>query len=70
VGVYPGTYCVSARGEYAVGSRRVCYGDPFCDAPQLITIGEGEVVSGVDLHFDVINPVESSSFGLIKARFR
>ena len=70
IGVYPGTYCVSASGSGSFGSMRVCHGDPGCFAPVSITLSEGEVITDVDLHFDVINPVESSSFGLIKARFR
>jgi hypothetical protein len=67
LGVYPGTYCVSAQGPTMSGSLKVCYGG--CASPTLITLTATEVRNGVDLNFQAAAPVERSTWGRIKARY-
>ncbi len=69
-GVYAGTYCVSADGNTMSGSLRICHGDPTCKSPTTITLTEGEVVENVDLDFNDAVPVETTSWGSVKALYR
>lgn len=69
IGIYPGTYCVSADGHDAFGPRHVCHGDPTCANPVLITLTETEVKTGVDLDFTTL-VVHGSAWGRVKSLFR
>jgi hypothetical protein len=68
VGLYPGTYCVYS--EESSGSTRVCFGDPTCVSPTLVTLSETEVKTGVDLDFTAIVPVDPTTWGQVKSRYR
>jgi len=70
IGIYAGTYCVSATGQDVSGPLRLCYGDPTCASPTLITLGADEVRTGVDLDFTTVSPVEAASWGGVKALYR
>jgi hypothetical protein len=69
IGLYPGTYCVSADGSPTSGPSHICYGDATCANPTLITLTATQVVTGVDLDFSDSAPVESITWGRIKARY-
>ncbi|NNF05547.1 MAG: hypothetical protein HKN21_02185 [Candidatus Eisenbacteria bacterium] len=66
-GLYAGTYCVRADGEAKQGSVEVCFGDPNCETPTLITLGDTDIQTGVDLDFSVVG-TEKISWGGIKNR--
>lgn len=66
VGIYAGTYCLSAEGSGSFGYTRVCYQDPGCDSPVLIDIDEGEVVTGADLDFSAVGTAQQS-WGTLKS---
>lgn len=68
-GLYPGAYCVSAEGSTGSGSLRVCFGDPDCESPTLVTLSAGEIRTGVDLDFTTV-AVEEVSWGMLKGRYR
>lgn len=71
LGLYPGTYCVHGGGVSAsIGWIGVCYGDPTCAAPTLVTLTTSQVVNGVDLDFSVITPNEPVSWGALKSAYR
>jgi hypothetical protein len=70
IGVYPGTYCVFADGPGPMGQLTACYGDPTCTSPTLVTLTEIEVRNNVDLDFSSLVPVEPSTWGWIKSRYR
>lgn len=70
IGVYAGSYCVSADGSTRGGSVRVCYGDPTCVSPTPVTVGATDVATGIDLDFTAISPVERRSWGEVKAQYR
>jgi hypothetical protein len=65
IGLYAGSWGVYGSGPY--GS--VCYGDPTCANPAVLTLAGGEVRRGVDLDFR-ITAVVPSSWGGIKQRYR
>jgi len=54
----------------AESNLRICYGDPACVSPTLITLSETEVRTGVDLDFTDAVPARSSTWGSVKARYR
>jgi hypothetical protein len=70
VGIYPGTWCVSAEGNLPEPPffAQVCHGDPSCENPTLVTLGVGEVANGVDLDFNAV-PAQVTSWGLLKIRY-
>jgi hypothetical protein len=70
IGIYPGTYCVSADGSLLMGNAHICYGDPLCGSPTLINLSATQVMTGVDLDFTGVAPVEALTWGRIKARYR
>lgn len=70
IGLYAGTYCVSADGSPTSGPMHICYGDVTCANPTLITLTATQVVTGVDLDFSGGAPVEALTWGRIKARYR
>lgn len=70
IGLYPGTYCVSASGVTPMGFAKVCFGDPSCASPMLITLTETEMRIGVDLDFTQLVPVQRVTWGLLKERYR
>jgi hypothetical protein len=72
VGIYPGTYCATAYGFFSVPPffAQVCYGDPTCASPTLITLTATEVKTGVDFDFTSTVPVKESTWGRIKSRYR
>lgn len=70
IGIYAGTYCVSADGSPTSGPMHICYGDVTCANPTLITLSATQVVTGVDLDFSGGAPVEALTWGRIKARYR
>jgi hypothetical protein len=69
IGVYPGTFCVSASGYFSSGFFRVCHGDPSCGSPTFVTVSGAEVITGVDLDFSGIVPVQATTWGRVKARY-
>jgi hypothetical protein len=69
VGLYPGTYCISAERNTMSGPQRVCFGDPTCANPTLVTLSETEVRNGVDLDFTAIVPVSPTTWGRVKSRY-
>lgn len=68
-GIYPGTYCVSADGSPTSGPSHICFGDPTCASPTLITLTATQVMTGVDLDFSASAPVERLTWGRIKALY-
>jgi len=68
VGLYPGTYCVYS--EESSGSTRTCFGDPTCASPTLVTLSPTEVMMGVDLDFTSVVPVNPTTWGRVKSRYR
>lgn len=70
IGVYAGTYCVSADGFTRAGSIQVCYGDPTCASPTPVTVTAMEVRTGIDLDFAAASPIESSTWGRVKATYK
>lgn len=69
IGVYAGSYCVSADGYGGFGSRRICYGDPDCISPIVVTLTDGEIKTGIDFDFAAVK-IDHSTWGAIKSRFR
>jgi len=69
IGVYPGSYCVSASGYGTSGPLRVCYGDPTCVNPTAITMVENGVYLGVDLDFTTTS-VATLPWGSVKVLYR
>lgn len=67
--VYAGTYCVSADGNPSSGPTHICYGDPSCTSPTLVTLSTTQVVTGVDLDFSGGAPVEKITWGRVKALY-
>lgn len=70
IGLYAGTYCVNATGFNISESMQVCYGDPTCASPTLVPLGATDVVSGIDLDFRLVSPVEPVSWGRMKTLYR
>jgi hypothetical protein len=70
VGIYPGTYCVSADGYGFSGDLHVCYGDAKCVSPTPVTLTATQVQTGVDLDFSALSPVESTTWGRVKSLYR
>ena len=70
VGIYPGTYCVSADGYGFSGNLHVCYGDPKCVSPTPVTLTTTQVQMGVDLDFSALSPVETTTWGRVKSLYR
>ena len=68
IGIYPGTFCVYARGSSPM-EVRTCYGDPTCANPTLITLTETEVRTGVDLDFTDVVPARPLTWGEVKSRY-
>ena len=69
IGVYAGTYCVKAQGFAGSGPLEVCFGDPTCQSPTGITLGQTEVRTGVDLDFTAAVPTEKTTWGRIKSQY-
>lgn len=69
IGVYPGSYCVSASGYSPSGPLRICYGDPTCASPAAITVAATEVRVGVDLDFTTTS-VATIPWGRVKVLYR
>ena len=71
IGLYPGTYCIHGGGPSAsLGWLTICYGDPLCLDPTLVTLTESQVLNGVDLDFSVIAPTEQAAWGTVKSAYR
>jgi hypothetical protein len=70
IGLYPGTYCVSADGPTLQGFRRVCYGDPSCTNSPLVTLSETEVRNGIHLDFTAISALERFHWSGVKSLYR
>jgi hypothetical protein len=45
----------------------LCFGDPTCTDPTVITLGVAEVRTGVDIDFNAV-PAERVTWGRIKSR--
>lgn len=71
VGLYPGTYCISAEGDSTNGSGVICYGDdPTCKNATTVTIGPTDVLTGIDFDFTATPaPVAHTTWGLLKNRY-
>lgn len=69
IGLYPGTYCLSADGYDQSGHLRICYGDPNCASPTLITLTATEVLTDIDLDFRT-TPIASLPWGKVKVLFK
>jgi len=69
IGVYAGSYCITAEGQLNSGPVRVCNGDPNCSSPTIVNVGAGEVVNGIDLDFSAITSAGETSWGSLKSRF-
>jgi hypothetical protein len=66
LGLYAGDFAVTAWG----GSfGRICYGDPTCVSPTIVTLVDGEIRTGVDLDFRP-SAVESQTWSRLKALWR
>ncbi len=65
VGVYPGTWLVQGISDQG----DICFGDPTCATPTFITLGLGEVRTGIDIDFSPL-PVEAESWGSVKSLYR
>lgn len=71
-GLYAGDWKV--RAESALGN--ICYGDPDCVAPTIITLTPGEIRTGVDFDFLPLStdapfpPVTPASWGMVKRLYR
>jgi len=71
LGLYAGTYCVGGEGfSTSFGWLEVCYGDPQCVSPTLVTVTGTQVVSGVDLDFSVVAADERTTWGAVKSAYR
>lgn len=71
LGLYPGTYCVQGEGmSMSLGWFSICYGDPHCASPTLVTVTATQVVTGVDLDYSVITPNEVTAWGTLKGAYR
>jgi hypothetical protein len=68
-GIYPGAWCVFAEGNIPPLYARVCYGDPTCVNPVLVTLTAAQVKTGVDFDFTGSAPVEESTWGRLKSRY-
>lgn len=66
VGLYAGDFVVAAWGE---SINPICYGDPTCAGPAVVTLAEGEIRTGVDLDFRP-SAVESQTWSRLKALWR
>jgi hypothetical protein len=69
VGLYPGTYCVSADGN-GLKSLHVCYADPTCASPTLVTLTTNQVRTGIDLDFSAASAVDEPGWGRLKSTYR
>lgn len=71
VGLYPGTYCISAEGDSTTGYGVICYGDdPTCKNATTVTIGPAEYKTGIDFDFTATPaPVVHTTWGLLKSRY-
>lgn len=67
VGIYAGSFCVRAEGSHLGMPLELCFGDPTCTDPTVITLGEAEVRTGVDIDFNAV-PAERVTWGRIKSR--
>jgi len=68
-GVYEGTYCVRAEGTGTKGHTFICYGDPTCADPTLVTVGPESIRSGIDFDFTSAVPVLHTTWGMLKSRY-
>jgi hypothetical protein len=69
VGLYAGSYCLSARGNVMGIPVRVCYGDPSCSVPVEVTLTATQVRTGLDLDFTP-TAVEQVSWQNLKSLYR
>lgn len=69
IGIYEGEYCISAEGNTSNGYTVVCYGDPSCATENYVSVGIGDIVSGIDFDFSATVPVERTTWGLIKSHY-
>lgn len=71
LGLYPGTYCVHGKGfTSALDFLEVCYGDPDCASPTLLTVTGAEIFTDVDLDFTTVAADEPISWGAVKSAYR
>ncbi|MFN8178528.1 MAG: hypothetical protein U0167_11375 [bacterium] len=67
IGLYAGDYIV--HGQSDVGD--MCWGShPRCVNPDVLSLGDGEIRTGVNLDFGVLLPVSPWSWGRLKAGYR
>ncbi len=64
VGLYAGDFIVG--GDGSLGD--ICYGDPNCISPTVVSLAAGEVRTGIDLDFSVL-AITAESWGRIKAKY-
>jgi hypothetical protein len=69
-GFYAGEWCISAEGNYPPSLFvRVCYGDPACVNPTLVSLTAAQVKTGVDLDLSAPVPAQGTSWGRLKSRY-
>jgi hypothetical protein len=66
LGLYAGSYFVMASGG---PFGEICYGDPTCSAPTILTLSNGQILTGIDLTFST-SEVAPESWGSIKTLYR
>ena len=64
-GIYAGEHIVVGWGSFG----DVCWGDPDCVNPTVITLGDGEIRTGIDLDFGS-TAVQAETWSRIKSLYR
>jgi hypothetical protein len=64
VGLYAGDWIVEGDGDQGT----LCYGDPNCVTPTVLSLAVGEVRAGIDLDFSIL-AVAARSWGRIKEKY-
>lgn len=64
VGLYAGDWIVEGDSDQGT----LCYGDPNCVTPTVLSLTAGEVRTGVDLDFSIL-AMDARSWGRIKAKY-
>jgi hypothetical protein len=66
LGTYAGSYVVTTYGG---PFGQLCWGDPTCVAPTILTLSDGQIVTGIDFTYST-SPVEAETWGRVKTRYR
>jgi hypothetical protein len=69
-GVYPGLWCVFAFGFIPPFTfTAICYGDPTCENPTLLSITGSETLTNIDLDFSGNVPAGNTTWGRLKSKY-